>query len=237
MAVTEIALLQLKSPIKPSSTTTSSSPSPIPETLLANLQEAAISQACYSRHPVTLVQCLENSAQLYLIGGWDSISQHVDDWIPSETNQRLLKLLSKDVEVKFMFHLNCEPEQVNGVLQVSHTHGGVVALERYVVEDGEKEKFDETSGIAARETSHSRRGDEAGGVCGFRLDKGYEAEDTAKKTGDEAAEFVMFSLWESVDAHTDFIYAQRSRQEKIYNHSLCTNVRYGRVINLAETYD
>jgi hypothetical protein len=93
MPVTEIALLRLDNEDLSTSTKTG----------LLGAQQA---QTEYSNHQVYFLRQIEDPACVYLLGGWESIEKHRNEWIPSETNQRLLQQLTGNLEVKWMFHVD-----------------------------------------------------------------------------------------------------------------------------------
>jgi hypothetical protein len=47
----------------------------------------------------------EDPSYIYLLGGWDSVVEHLEAWIPSQTNQELLTALKDEIEVVWMFHV------------------------------------------------------------------------------------------------------------------------------------
>lgn len=94
MAVTEIALIHLKTHISP--------------TTKANLLEAQKAQTEYSTHEVNFLHQIEDSSFYCLLGGWESVDKHTHEWIQSETNQKLLGQLGQDFDVCWMFHLDLD---------------------------------------------------------------------------------------------------------------------------------
>lgn len=92
--VTELATLQIKSPLTLSS--------PHVQNFLRNVSRA---QAAWSSYPVLFFQDVKSTNVIYLISGWESTSAH-DVWIASEENQSLLKEASQLVEVKGIMHLS-----------------------------------------------------------------------------------------------------------------------------------
>jgi hypothetical protein len=95
MAVSEIAFIHLKSQDLSPSTK---------ETLL----EAQKAQTEYSKHQVRFLHQIEDPSFYYLLGGWESVEKHMHEWIPSETNQKLLERLGQDLDVSWMFHLDLD---------------------------------------------------------------------------------------------------------------------------------
>lgn len=94
MAVTEVALIRLKTDISP--------------TTKANLRAAQNAQGEYSKHAVHFLHQIEDSSFYYILGGWESVEKHTHEWIQSEANQRLLGLLAQDFDVCWMFHLDID---------------------------------------------------------------------------------------------------------------------------------
>jgi hypothetical protein len=93
MPVTELALLRTKKQLSPQSA----------------LHQAQQAQKDFSTYPVNLLIPLDDSSSIYLVGGWDSPGQHYNEWIPSSTNQELLRILQDEVEVGWMFHIDVAP--------------------------------------------------------------------------------------------------------------------------------
>jgi heme-degrading monooxygenase HmoA len=101
MAITEIALLRLKSRGQSSSTKEA-------------LREAQKAQSEWSGYPVQFARQVEDSAYFYILGGWNSVEEH-NGWIKSETNQKLLAQLKDDIDVEWMFHLDIDASSYPGL--------------------------------------------------------------------------------------------------------------------------
>lgn len=95
MAITEVALLRLKTQEASSSA----------KTLLRQAQKA---QSEWSGYPVQFARQIEDSNYFYILGGWETIAEHNGEWIKSETNQKLLTELKDDVDVEWMFHVDID---------------------------------------------------------------------------------------------------------------------------------
>lgn len=95
MAITEVALLRLKT-------------SELSSSSRSTLQQAQQAQSEWSGYPVQFVRQIEDSSYFYIIGGWDSIAHHNGEWIKSETNQKLLGQLKDDIDVEWMFHVEID---------------------------------------------------------------------------------------------------------------------------------
>ena len=194
MAVTEIALLRLKTP-EPSSST---------REILKQAQQA---QSEWSGYPVQFARQLEDSSYFYILGGWESIAHHNGDWIKSETNQKLLAQLKDDVDVEWMFHVDIDvskyqdfssiwPMDYSTDTRKPSTSTGpldapVIAVSRYFVEHAKKTEF---------ETAFKNGGPYLGAhTAPFAYSGGWRID----KEGDDE-EFVLLSGWNKVEDHYGF---------------------------------
>ncbi|KAE8370810.1 hypothetical protein BDV27DRAFT_119078 [Aspergillus caelatus] len=189
--VTELALFHLKS-------------STDRATIRRELSSVAKAQASYSKYPTYLFTQIENPSYIYLLGGWRSVSAHMDDWIPSSTNQSLLASLKEKLDLVYMVHIGIDPAEL-GMLRLPAGRSGevpivdapVIAIGRYFLKTGQKDaflnKFEETKRhlqvyIAPR-----------GLKGGVRVEPKDKTDD-----GEEKEEFVLFSGWAEVQDHFRF---------------------------------
>lgn len=118
MAITELALLSL--PNVPST-------SPLPASITNSLRTAIEVLERHSGHAFCLFRVTDygpdaiaphkgdngdqakEGTRLLLLGGWASVSAHVQDFLPSEENQALLSSLEGECDVNFMVHVDAEP--------------------------------------------------------------------------------------------------------------------------------
>lgn len=236
MTVTELALLQYKSP--PSIT---SSLSPIPDTVVRGLRHAAREQTSFSRYPVALLQCHEDLSLVYLVGGWETVEQHMNEWIPGQTNQELMKVLGKDMDVKWMFHLDVDPaDVVTRLVKSARGSGiegkdGVVAIGRHFVKESQHDVATATfkGNLDALEDflggASKRKG-------GWRVDRGFVG-DPANDAEDDVVptEFVLFTAWNSVEGHLNFAKTEDSqRYTKLRDHVEGAEIRHGTVFHIGE---
>ena len=236
MPVTEIALLQYPCrpvPGRPGEFFTFTTD------LLLVLDDAARAQASFSGYPVTLLNGLEDQWDIYLIGGWDSISHHMDKWIPSEINQKLLETLGKHgVEVKWMFHLDCEPKDLlHGCINPTYMQEGVVSISRHIMKKDQRQQFqdfwDANTGPLDRHMGGKDKRRE-----GWRLDHGYEAgkgniEEQKGMFGSAGGEeFVSFSAWQNLERSDSFVETKGFEKSSDFGQFLKGFwVRHGRVID------
>lgn len=177
--VTEIALCSIKNP-QPSTVTDEDLSSRIPSEVRDLLHHAASEQAAYSGYPVTLLQCQEDPSLLFLIGGWNSVSKHMDEWIPEPINQGLMKALGDHVDIHWMFHVDAEPRERSKTSTIG----------RYTARDGTRALCDTQlrsvrDGSTARAFSH-----------GWRLDTGLIGDEKQAGSGIELVEttIVVFTV-------------------------------------------
>jgi heme-degrading monooxygenase HmoA len=139
---------------------------------------------------------IEEPSVFYILGKWESVSQHVHEWIPSETNQAIMGGLADDVELVFLEHLEIPSSDATGVPGEVPLTADVVAIGRYFVSDGDKRAF---QGTFNEKKHHVERFKEGKGICGaWREDKEVGEEGNGKE------EFVLFSEWTSVNEHMQF---------------------------------
>lgn len=225
MAVIELALFHLKTDLS---------------AVINNLEAAATMQATYSNHPVTLLQCIEDPNLIYLVGGWDSIAQHMEEWIPGPTNQGLMSEMKGTVDVRWMFHITVGPEDVSRVITKVAGDGeggieasGVIAVGRYFAKDRKGFEAAYQEGVTGLE-GHVRGGKE-GLAGGWREDVGFETDEQgvpidASKDRD-LNEFVFFTAWGSVDEHMDFAKTEDFRTwTRIQDFMSGAEIRHGRVL-------
>ncbi|KAE8154319.1 hypothetical protein BDV25DRAFT_136012 [Aspergillus avenaceus] len=176
--VTELALLRIKPYVDAA-------------VIRPTLSAAAKAQAEYSTFPVHLLQQIEDPACIYLLGGWRSVSVHMDDWIPSDTNQGLLASLKDKLDVEWVIHVNIDPtpsltESDEGIPLNAPT----IAIERYFIAPGRTNDFVDTfysnkNRLKEYIAPHIMKG-------GRRLDP---------ITGHE---FLFFSGWDTAQDHLEF---------------------------------
>ncbi|KAJ5594957.1 uncharacterized protein N7459_001165 [Penicillium hispanicum] len=181
MPVTEIAQFRYKAG-NPSAT----------ESIL--LQQAQQAQSEYSNHPAHLLRQVEDSSYGYILGGWESVAVHTEDWIRSETNQKVMAGLQDGIDVEWMFHLDIDPSTSSAPFKAP-----VVSITRCFVEPSKKAGFENflkagLPQLAGYEALVAYAG-------GWRIDK--EGEDE---------EYVLFGGWSKVEDHLGFAGSEASSE-------------------------
>jgi len=174
MAVTELALLRLAPNL------TLQNPS-----LLANLRKALKTMASFSCRPFYYLHQVEDPSLIYILGQWESLEQHYNQFIPSKGNQELLEEMKDQISVEWLMHLDVPVESVD-------LKAGCLSVGRHTVLTEKRDRFLKTFEEKRKYLDeYSTEGTAAGG---WKLDK---------KEG-ESEEFVLFAPWKEVQQHMDF---------------------------------
>ncbi|KAL4940076.1 hypothetical protein BDV06DRAFT_230592 [Aspergillus oleicola] len=192
MVVTELACLRLKNSLPitdPSNANTHNN-------LLAGLK----AQAEYTNANVSLLAQIEDPSYIYIIGQWESVTQHMDEWIPSPKNKDIMSGLSQDLELVWIQHLDLDTsEQTEGeIVERIPYLDSVIAIARYFISPGPNNKtgFEKTFNETKHRLRAFKRPRDAVGA--FRVDTDFDEEGSRKE------EFVLFSGWDTVEEHLSF---------------------------------
>ncbi|KAL6236517.1 hypothetical protein BDW75DRAFT_206583 [Aspergillus navahoensis] len=185
MPVTELACLRLKNNLPLSHSDNAA--------LRTKLRAGIEAQAKYSNAKTSVLFQIEDPSYIYILGKWDSVAQHMEEWVPSQKNQEIMACLSEGLELVWIQHINLTSDSVDEGIPYS---APVVAIGRYSTTVENREGFEKTFA----ETKHhlqtfNRQRDISGG---WSVDR------------DE--QFVLFSGWETVDEH--YTFAQSEGFEK-----------------------
>ncbi|SPQ27134.1 2ccff58c-e7e6-4803-914e-635f5505848e [Thermothielavioides terrestris] len=167
----------------------------MPVTELACLRNAALSiklragveeQAKYSNAKTSVLSQIEDPSYIYILGKWDSVAQHMEEWVPSQRNQEIMAGLSEDLELAWIRHVDLASDSVDDE-RIPYS-APVVAIGRYTVAAENIGGF----GSTFAETKHHLKGfggrrDISGGWC-----------------ADRDGQFILFSGWEAVEEHYSF---------------------------------
>ncbi|KAI1941399.1 hypothetical protein LOZ66_001915 [Ophidiomyces ophidiicola] len=185
MPVTELALLHLKPSFSADSPNVQSA-----------LRLARHSMESFTGYPFYLYTQIEDPSYIYVIGSWASVAQHMEQWIPSNKNQELLKSVDGILDVEWMFHLD-----IDQVALKDAQRGGIpfsaplIGIARRDVASGKREDI-----VAMFENSKQPllNFTEPYPICsGWKLD--HDVNSKVKKE-----EFVLFSGWCDTEHSTAF---------------------------------
>ena len=193
MSVIELALLRLVS------INTATSPP-----LLAHLKTAKDAMESFSGFLFSYYHCLEDPSLIFIVGGWPSAKFHWEEWIPSSQNQELLTVLKDEVEVEYMFHVDLDRKSLENVESQE-----IVAIGRHTIKPDGRAAFDKTFGEVKSSLETGIGGSEKV-RGGWRVEKGFlkGEELVTDGMGGEEDEWVLFTGWESRDAHMAFAKTQ-----------------------------
>ncbi|KAJ4353370.1 uncharacterized protein N0V89_005099 [Didymosphaeria variabile] len=175
MPVTELSRLTLKKELKEE-----------PKTVVIRaLSRAKKLMEDFTGHDFHLYQEIENANHIYILGQWESVEQHMNEWIPSEANQGLLKDLVSFVEVDYLFHLDVSFGSIPPSEQAP-----IFSVGRHVMESEKRAAFESTFNKRRGGLEAHAPGTISGG---WRIEKEHGRE-----------EFVLFVPWKDVDQHMAF---------------------------------
>lgn len=187
MVVTELAVLRL-------------TPGTSVEAITPNLSKAKQVMEAWGNKKFHYLQCAENQSLIYIIGCWDSVEQHMNEFVSGKENQQLLDLLKDQMTIESLTHLDLDPSSIP-------VNAPVLSLGIHYVDAAKKDAF-----VQAFEKSKSNlwnHSDTGIPVGGWRIDKQDETKD----------EFVLFSPWEDVKQHVEFATSEGSTEyNKIREH-------------------
>ncbi|KAL3458761.1 hypothetical protein BJX64DRAFT_291908 [Aspergillus heterothallicus] len=189
--------------------------------LRAGLQE----QARYTNADAHILTQIEDPSILYILGKWDSVAQHVAEWIPSETNQAIMGGLAGDLEVVWLQHVelgSADGEKGDGAEEIPLA-ANVIAVGRYFVSPGRKEEFET---IFGKTKHHLQEFNGGKGIWGsWREDR------EADEEGNTQEEFVLFSGWADVDEHMRFAESEGFKEfAKIKEFLKGAEIKHGKLL-------
>ncbi|KAL4985517.1 hypothetical protein BDW68DRAFT_164961 [Aspergillus falconensis] len=178
MPVAELACLRLKNNLPFSHSDNAA--------LSTKLRAGIDAQAKYSNAKTSVLSQIEDPSYIYIVGKWDSVAQHMEEWVPSQQNQEIMAGLSEGLELVWIQHIDLASDSADEAIPYS---APVVAIGRYSITVENREGFVKTF----TETKHhlktfKQRRNISGG---WSVDR------------DE--QFVLFSGWETVDEHFSFV--------------------------------
>lgn len=136
--------------------------------------------------PFILFLQIENPTFLYIIGEWEDVRQHREEYIPSEANRQILELLKDEVSVEWLLHIDTDQEN----LPLS---APIISIGRHFISSGQKAAYNGTFEAVSHHLksyitpSHFARG--------WRLDK---------EEGDDKEEDLLIAGWDDVASHQGF---------------------------------
>ncbi|OJJ07393.1 hypothetical protein ASPVEDRAFT_56791 [Aspergillus versicolor CBS 583.65] len=189
MPVTEIACLRLKNTLPLTD--------PSNETFYTRLQDGIKAQAEYTNARTHILTQLEDPSYFYILGRWESLSQHVEEWIPAPKNQDIMAGLAEGIELVWIQHLDLDPNPSaaeDGY--VIPYNAAVTGIGRCFISPGCKDGFDKTFAATRHYVKDFKGPREAVGA--WRVDREVDEQ------GNPKDEFVYFSGWANIHEHEEF---------------------------------
>lgn len=186
MPITELALLRLT----PDTCRTS-------PTLASALSTAKTAMESFTSYPFYFYTQVEDPAYIYVIGRWDSLAQHVDEWIPSDANQDILKSVKGLVDVVWLVHMDLGQRKVP-------VEAGVMRIDRYGVKKGRKGDVERV--VEGQKSALDRACAPISVAGGWRID-------CEEEGGDARDEYVLFRGWRHVREHEEY---SQTEECKVY---------------------
>jgi len=190
------------------------------DVLLPKLARVKRDQQAFNGQNVYIMRGVENESHLYVIGEWESVKQHMEEWVPSNTNQALLALLDGMVTVDWVFHLDVSHAELPFPTQVPLEN--VWSIGHHYVSKTRRAGFEQ----AFAERKHcvdawATQGKPGGG---WRID-----------LEDDVEEFVLFCPWKNVQQHTDFAtFELFQKYAEIRDYIQSFEVSHARMIDLEQ---
>lgn len=189
MPVTELACLRLKNNLPLTH--------PTNETFYTKLQHGMKAQAEYTNAHAHILSQIEDPSYIYILGRWESATQHMEQWIPSPKNQEIMAGLAKDIELVWIQHLDLDPNlsaAEDGY--VIPYNAPAVGIGRCFISSGCREGFERTFAATRHYVKEFKRLREVVGA--WRVDREVDEQANPKD------EFVLFSGWENIHEHEEF---------------------------------
>lgn len=181
MTVTEIALLRLSSGVSHNDTN-----------LLSKLAQAKTIMQNYTARTFYYLQQVEDPTYIYVIGEWESLGQHMDDFIPGSDNQAVLESIKGLISVDWLLHIDVSHSDLPlASTGTNKQKDSVYAISRHFVKNGQRGDFWHTFDTEKYHLQDFVTNGKIGG--GWRVDK---------EGGKD--EWVLLTPWTSVRQHHAF---------------------------------
>ncbi|KAJ8114776.1 hypothetical protein OPT61_g3422 [Boeremia exigua] len=210
MTITEVALLHLLPNVVIDDTD-----------LRSKLAQAKKIMQNYTGRTFHYLQQVEDPAYIYIIGEWESLDQHMNEFIPSTDNQALLESLQGSLSVDWLLHIDVSHAglPLTGKGATKQT-APTFAIVRHFIKGGERAQFQQTFDEEKHHLQDFVTEDKIGG--GWRVDT----------EGDED-EWVLLTPWKNVEQHHEFAQTDGfTNYGKIRAHIQGAEIKHARFLDL-----
>ncbi|KAF2463391.1 uncharacterized protein BDR25DRAFT_307829 [Lindgomyces ingoldianus] len=212
MAITEIALLRLLPPTNANDAS-----------LCTKLSHAKDVMEKYTGRRFYYLQQVEDPSLLYIIGEWDSLDQHMNNFIPSGDNQAVLESLKNELTVDWLLHIDAPHSALPLPKGTSGTTGGgpqLWSIGRHFIKTVEKGKF--------KETFESHKHFLQDYVTEGTIGSGWRVDPEEGKD-----EFVLWCPWKEVEQHYEFATTEGfQKYSKIKEYVDGTEIKHAKLLDL-----
>jgi heme-degrading monooxygenase HmoA len=210
MAVTEIALLHLVQGVTIDDAHVRS-----------KLAHARAVMQEYTGRTFYYLHQVEDPAYIYIIGEWDSLDQHTDNFIPSADNQATLESLKGLLSVDWLLHIDAAHADLPlPPSRMNMATASVYGLVRHFVKGGQRKKFQEAYDNEKRHLQAFVTEGKIGG--GWRVDRDGDKE-----------EWVLLAPWISVEQHHAFAETDGfAEYGKIREHIEGAEIKHARILDI-----
>ena len=210
MTVTEIALLHLSPEFTIDDTN-----------LRSKLVHAKNVMQSYTDRTFYYLQQVEDPTYIYIIGEWDSLDQHMNEFIPSADNQALLKSLRGLLSVDWLLHIDAlHADLPLPGAGTTKQKAPVYAIGRHFIKNDQREQFQQAFDVGKLQLRDFVTEGKIGG--GWRIDK----------EGDKD-EWVLLTPWTSVEQHYAFAETDGfAKYCNIQEHIEGAEIKHARVLHI-----
>jgi heme-degrading monooxygenase HmoA len=210
MTVTEVALLQLSQGVTIEDAS-----------LRSKLAHAKTLMQTYTGRTFYYLQQIEDPACIYVIGEWESLDQHMVDFIPSADNQAVLESLDGLLSVCWLLHIDAPHTNLPLPGPGTSNPGALVyGIVRHFVKDGQRYQF--------RQTYERVQNRLQGFVTEGRIGGGWRIDN---ENGKE--EWVLLTPWTSVEQHHAFAKTNEfAEYSTIREHIESAEIKHARILEI-----
>lgn len=171
------------------------------------------------------LQQVEDPSFLYVVGEWESLDQHMNEFIPGQENQSLLESLKDEITVDWLLHIDVPhtnlPVPKDDTEKVKAHDGKLVwSIGRHFIKPNEKDKFQQTFDANKQYLQDFITEGRIGG--GWRVDK-----------EENKDEWVLLCPWKKVEQHFEFAQTDGfAKYGQIRDHIAGAEIKHGKLLNI-----
>jgi hypothetical protein len=175
--------------------------------LIGNLKKAKETMEAASKTGLAFhfFSCIEDSSLIFLLGAWQSVKQHMEEFIPSDANQNLLQLVKNLLSVEWMFHVDLVDPGFARYHELLQQPVAVFDRRVFKLTDDELHNSDKAQkAIEYHMKTHIAEKERH--MCGWRED--WNAEERISELMDE---YVVISGWKTMEQYQKDLNLEHTR--------------------------